>query len=270
MNKVTGSLLAAAVFVTIALAQSSTPSSASGSAVQQQSSTELKTNPSPSQNTQASGEASGAAQFAPGTVLPAELAKSVDAKKAKQGDQVVAKISQDMLSNGQIVIPHGAKIIGHVTQAKAREKGEPESTLGIAFDKVMTKDGKEVPLNASIQALGAPISNFSAGNPGGNPPMSESGGMPGRMGGSGDTGASGSRNSGSAPGAPGGGGNYPDATSTGAQGGSRPLASNATGVVGISGLSLGAGSDGGSVITSENKNVKLDSGTQILLKVNGR
>ena len=274
MKKVTLSLVAAAVLVTIALAQSSPPSSANGSAAQQQSSTELQTNPSPSQNTQATGEVSGTAQFAPGTVLPAELAKSVDAKKAKQGDQVVAKISQDMLSNGQVVIPHGAKIVGHVTQAKAREKGESESTLGIAFDKMMTKDGKELPLNASIQALGAPISNFNAGNPGGNPPMSESGGMPGRMGGSANTGMGGSRNTGSPPGTGASGspgGNYPQDTGTaGAQSGGRTLSSNATGVVGISGLSLSAGSDGGSVITSENKNVTLDSGTQILLRVNGR
>ena len=99
-----------------------------------QSSGDSQTKASASQNTTASAETSG--QMAPGTIIPAELAKSVDAKKAKPGDQVVAKTTQDMLANGRVVVPRGAKILGHVTQAKAREKGETESTLGIAFDKI--------------------------------------------------------------------------------------------------------------------------------------
>jgi hypothetical protein len=269
-------LLGGALLVTISVAQSSTSSPSSGSTAQQQVSTELQTNPSPSQNTQSSGEAAGGSQqMAPGTVIPAELAKSVDAKKAKTGDQVVAKTSQDLLSNGQVVIPRGAKIVGHVTQAKAREKGESESTLGIAFDKLVMKDGKELPMNASIQAVGAPVTNFGASNA----PMQESSGMPGGgVSGSSNTGMSGggARNTGSAAGAPTGvpgspGGNYPQDTGTaGAQGGGRALDAGATGVVGMSGLSLQSGSDGGSVITSQNKNVKLDSGTQVILRVTGK
>lgn len=273
MNRIILSLLATALLVTISAAQSSTPSPSRGSTAQQQSSTGVQTNASPSQNTQSSGEAAGGAQMAPGTVIAAELTKSVDAKKAKQGEQVIAKTSQDLLSNGQVVIPRGAKIVGHVTQAKAREKGEPESTLGIAFDKLVMKDGRELPLNASIQALGAPVTNFG----GGNAPIQESGGVPGGISGSGNTGlGGGARNTGSAPGSPNGvpgspGGNYPQDTGTAAgQSGGRALDPHATGVIGMSGLSLGAGSDGGSVISSQNKNVKLDSGTQVILRVNGK
>src|SRR6185437_13846064 len=52
--------------------------------------------------------------FSPGSVLPVELDKSVDAKKAKPGDPVVAKVDQDLLSNGKIVIPRNSKVMGHV------------------------------------------------------------------------------------------------------------------------------------------------------------
>jgi hypothetical protein len=276
MKKLALSLLASFVLVGLCLAQSST-SSPDASPVQRGT---TESQAPAGQSAEASGESLATGKIAPGTVIPAELAKSVDAKKAKSGDQVLAKLAQDMLSNGQVIIARGAKIVGHVTQAKPREKGESESSLGIAFDKLLTKDGRELPLNASIQAVGAPASNFNTNNgPSGNGPMSESGGMPGGMGGSASAGmgGAGGRSGGSATGAPGNpggnaGGNYPEDTgNSGSQSGTRgALQPGATGVVGISGLNLSAGSDGSSVITSQNKNVKLDSGTQLMLRVNGK
>ena len=276
MKKLTLSLSASFVLVGLCLAQSATSSPDVSSS---QQSTKESQAPA-AENPQASGESLATGKISPGTVLPAELAKSVDAKKAKSGDQVVAKLSQDMLSNGQVVVPRGAKIVGHVTQAKPREKGESESTLGIAFDKLVTKDGRELPLNASIQAVGAPVSNFNTNNgPGGNGPMSESGGMPGGMSGSASAGmgGAGGRSGASSTGAPSNsprtaGGDYPEDTgNSGSQTGTRgALQPGATGVVGISGLNLSAGSDGSSVITSQNKNVKLDSGTQLMLRVQGK
>jgi len=45
------------------------------------------------------------------------------------------------------------------------------------------------------------------------------------------------------------------------------LTPNAKGVVGISGLSLSTGSAQDSLLTSQKHNVKLDSGTQMILRV---
>src|SRR5439155_15817471 len=101
-------------------------------------------------------------------VIPAELAKSIDAKKSKPGDPVVAKTSQDLLSNGQVVIPRGTKITGHVTAAKPHEKSDPASSVGIAFDQIAIKNGPELPFQADIQAMGRPVQSAAAeaaGNP---------------------------------------------------------------------------------------------------------
>jgi hypothetical protein len=241
-----------------------------------QSSGDSQTKVSASQNTTASAETSG--QIAPGSIIPAELAKSVDAKKAKPGDQVVAKTTQDMLANGHVVVPRGAKILGHVTQAKAREKGENESTLGIAFDKVVMKDGRELPLNASIQALAAAQST-AALNSG---PMAEPAGAPAGMGPGrssnsgviGGTAQTAGNVAGAATSAAGNVGSAAGSTvgsATGAATNAR-LNTNSQGVVGLSGLSLTGGADSaqGAVISSQNKNVKLDSGTQMMLRVNGK
>jgi hypothetical protein len=276
MKKSLFSVLTIAVLAGVSLAQTSAQSQASGSA-QQQGSTELQTNPTPSQNTTASAESSASNQISAGTMIPAELSKSVDAKKAKPGDQVIAKATQDMLANGRVVIPHGSKIIGHVTEAKAREKGEPESTLGIAFDKIVMKDGREVPVNASIQAIAAAQNNATLSNEPIGQPTGATGasGAPGRAGSGGVIGGEGrtvGNLAGTATTTAGNVGNTAGSTVGGATGaaGNARLNTNTQGVIGLSGLSLNAASDAnqGTVISSQNKNVKLDSGTELMLRVN--
>ena len=68
----------------------------------------------------------------------------------------MAKTSENVTSDGQVVLPKGSKIVGHVTEAAAFSKGKSESALGIAFDYAVLKDGREVPLAASIQAIASP------------------------------------------------------------------------------------------------------------------
>lgn len=207
-------------------------------------------------------------QFAAGTVIPAQLSKSVDAKKLKVGDKIEAKTSADMLSNGKIVMPRETKILGHVTSVKAHSKESPDSTVGIAFEGLVMKDGRELPLQASLQAIGAPISAFSASD---GAPVSPVGIQPGGMG-AGSAPSGGSMGGGQRSGAPapssyptggmptGPGSNAPRSSATGA------LSASSEGVIGLKDLSLSA-TPQASVISSSNKNVHLDSGTQLMLKV---
>lgn len=87
-----------------------------------------------------------------GSILYAELTKTVDAKKAKAGDPVNAVLIADVLAHGKIVIRRDAKLQGHVTEAQVLSKDTPESRLGIVFDKVITKDG-EVPFQSLLLAI---------------------------------------------------------------------------------------------------------------------
>src|SRR5439155_19511237 len=92
----------------------------------------------------------------------AALSSPVDSKKCKPGDPVNARTTEAVKSEGRTVIPKGAKMVGHVTQASARTKGESESALGIVFDKAILKNGEEIPLSAGIQAIAAAQSSASA------------------------------------------------------------------------------------------------------------
>ena len=207
-------------------------------------------------------------QFAPGTLIPAELSKSVDAKKAKVGDPVEARTAADMLSNGKIMMPRNTKVLGHVTSVKAHTKDSPDSMVGIAFDRLIMKDGHELPLQASLQAVGAPINAFGPGSSvaGGAPDLS-----PAPLGGAGGStagGMGGSRTGGSSPtpsssptsGMPSNPGSAPSGSPSGV------LSASSQGVVGLKDLSLSA-TPQASVVSSSNKNVHLDGGTQLMLKV---
>lgn len=125
---------------------------------------------------QASQAASTEPGLEDGSILYAELSKTVDAKKAKAGDPVTAVLLADVLSHGKIVARRDAKLAGHVTEAQPHSKDNPESRLGIVFDKVILKGGQEIPFSAVLIALRpAPrlqVESMSAPAPPGTNPAS--------------------------------------------------------------------------------------------------
>jgi hypothetical protein len=250
-----------------------------------------KSGPDKSSSAGTSGGSSASAALTSGASLQAELTKPIDAKKAKPGDEVSAKLTQDVKSDGKVVIHKGTRLVGHVTEAQARTKEQANSTLGIAFDKVVLKGGEEVSFNSVIQAIAPPVQATvstaadESGNLGAAPPTSS--GAP-RTGGGGLVGGVTSTAGGAVSGATGtvagaatgaANGTVSGATRTAggltAQGN---LTSASQGVIGLQGLALNTpaavagsaqGSAQGSVISSTSRNVKLDSGTQMVLRVTG-
>ena len=91
-----------------------------------------------------------------GSLLYAELSKGLDAKKVKAGEPITAVLTADVLSHGEIIIPRNSKLTGHVSEAKPFSKEDPESRLGIVFEKVILKDGHEVPFSSVLISLRPP------------------------------------------------------------------------------------------------------------------
>ena len=208
------------------------------------------------------------ARIAAGSVIPVQLTKTIDAKKAKTGDPVEAKVIQDMKStNGEVLVPRDTKITGHVVEAQARSKDQKESQLAIVFDHAGIKNGPEMQMPMSIQAIIAPPGMNNPNNGGDNaaapsPGLSPGGNMPGGGRAPGMSGSSAPMNN--PP-------NTPNNNNEGNQtNNSRPpITGNTQGVIGISNLSLSVPGNGsqGSLVTSDKGNVKLESGTLMLLRV---
>jgi hypothetical protein len=216
-------------------------------------------NPSASPQDSSAGQTSASSQIPSGAVIVSELTKSVDAKKSKPGDKIEARVTMDVLAHGSVVVPRDTKIIGHVTETKARTKDSPDSMIGITFDQVRWKDGHELPLQAIVQAIGGPL---SAAIGAGNDSLSENPvGLPGA--GSGGVGRTGAGYPSGPANVPGGRG-LPGGSETSAS--ATPLGPESRGVVGLRGLSL-SGSVQGATISSDNRTVHLDNGTQLVLRV---
>lgn len=220
-----------------------------------------------------SQQSTAVSRIAPGSVIPVRLDKTVDAKKVKTGDEVEAEVTQDLKAvSGDLVMARDTKVMGHITESQARTKEQKESQVGIAFDRAVMKDGRVEQLPMSIQAVIAPPSRTrrpdnaadeeapaTSAAPGAGMGRGSGGERPGQMG------------PGASP------QTFPSPQTGGDQPGNisendsrRSVTMNTQGIVGISNYSLSTSGDAdrGSVVSSEKSNVKLESGTLMLLRVN--
>ena len=175
--------------------------------------------------------------FSPGTLIRAQLETAVDAKKAHVGDQVLATTTDDLHSDPPGLATKGCKITGHIVEVTPHEKDTP-AKIRIVFDKLTLKNDSDMALPATIQAVGFPDASMTAVQ---ETPLS--GGSPGSY--------SGQKMSGPTS-------NAKDAK----------LPFNAQGAIGISGVSLTAGTEQDSVLLSSKHNVKLETGMQMILRTN--
>src|SRR5882724_962248 len=96
-------------------------------------------------------------KFEFGATLNSVLSDTVDARKCKPGDTVKAKTSEDVKAGGIVVIPRGAKLVGHITEAQPAAKEGEQARLGFVFDRAELKDGRQIPLHTAFYALAAPL-----------------------------------------------------------------------------------------------------------------
>jgi len=109
-----------------------------------------------------------------GAEMNATLSQTVDARKAKTGDAVTATLTEDVRANGRLLLLRGTTLVGRVTEAQARTRRADssdalaDSRLGIEFERAVLRDGQEVPINATIQAVAArePAATGNARGPG--------------------------------------------------------------------------------------------------------
>jgi hypothetical protein len=220
-----------------------------------------------------------------GTDVVAELNHSVDAKKVKLGDLVKATVTQDVLLRGKIVIRRGSKLVGHVTQTKPWSKEAQESRLGMVFDKAVLKGGGEIDFVAALRALAPGVRQDLVDKP---DPM-----IPSGLGGMGQGNNPQPINSGTSSRGRSSGNsttstNTNNTTNQAAQAAQMSTATPVTtthgnlapaefgvmgggsrGIFGLPGLHLSAEPGGhGSILRSTSHNVRLDSGTQMVIQVN--
>ena len=199
-------------------------------------------------------------QAAVSTVFAVVL-KRLDTKNASLNQELTLRTITDVILDGVVVIPTGSKVVGHVVEFATKGKESQQSILAIVIDKAMLENGREIPLQAIIAAVAAPEDGALPSDPtygmmhSNEPKMVATGPR------AGDLSASSKADSTAA---------VSTARINGEMRKGLLLNADSNGTIGFSGLSLSWRLDSPppvSVFSSSSKEIKLEAGTQVLLRM---
>jgi hypothetical protein len=258
-----------------ACAQAGAPASARATSSSAASSGSAGAQASPSSSAN-STKGTSPVTVADGTKMDATLVSWLDARRSRVGDDVQARIDQDVKQGGTVLLKKGTQLTGHVTEARSRTGAQGESRVGVTFERALLPNGQSIPFHASIVALSAPHSASGAA-PGGAKGATQASARAGAPAGNltstaAAAPAGAASNMSNAVSSTSGGDANAAVRSPGAVGGPTPsgrLSSNSKGVFGLEGLSLSSAKSKakqGSAIVSNTKNVHLNGGTEMLLQ----
>jgi hypothetical protein len=216
--------------------------------------------------------------------VSAVLESKLDSRTAKPGDRVVVRTTRGAFLADGTEIPKGSQLVGHVTQAEAHSKDRQESQLSFTLDRVELKYGINVAIHATIQSVAPPPAGEpTAGSMGADDSFGRTGSMAagdasmtgdgpvagvarntGRVGGQVDSPPAGTL--GATDGVSGNTGGPVDRTLASNGEGAFSTAKRPTEVPGVMLRGYIVGSASGT-LSAAGKDVRLDSGTQMLLGV---
>jgi len=185
--------------------------------------------------------------------VSAELTKRIDTKNAKQGDEVNARVTDTAKLPDGTELPRGTKLLGKVTDVKAKSKEDKSAHLAFNLDHAVLKDGKQVPVVVVVTSVTGPSQGSAqAMMPGGGASSSTSGGSSGSMGSS----------TPSTPSAP-----VMSDTGQSNAGGVLKSAQDRVPVGNMPGVILSAAPGTAGTLEAAGDNISLDSGTKLTLNV---
>ena len=95
-----------------------------------------------------------------GTIIPVMLRTTLNAKKAKVGQKLGARVMQDVPLSSEKRIRAGTKLLGHVVEVM-RQGANSGSRIVLTFDRLMVH-GASVPVTTSLRSLASMMEVFDA------------------------------------------------------------------------------------------------------------
>jgi hypothetical protein len=95
-----------------------------------------------------------------GTILPVQLDSTLKAGKSKPGEQISAKIAQDVSLGNGAIFSRGTQVKGHVVESRAASAGSP-ARIVVVFDSVRAR-GSDITVVTSLRALASMNEVFNA------------------------------------------------------------------------------------------------------------
>ncbi|HEY8188096.1 MAG TPA: hypothetical protein VIF64_18650 [Pyrinomonadaceae bacterium] len=198
------------------------------------------------------------------TTVTTVLISPLETKSAATGQEFWLRTTNDIVVNGEMILPKGSKVRGHIAETVARAEGHPQSELWLIIDKAVNKAGVEISLQAIVAAIAAPNKDSLSSDPTYGMLHSVEPTMRG-------TGARSASSSGTLAASSKADSNAAVATAT-----LKPMPKESTlqedsqGVIGYEGLSIRWNflvPPPITILTTDKKNLKLASGTEMLLRM---
>ena len=107
-----------------------------------------------------STDLSGQQMIPAGTALPVRLESSLSSSKSKPGQEIEARVMQDVPLAGKTLIPRGAKLFGHVISVTP-SAGGAGSQISFRFDRLIFS-GRTIPITVHLRAIASMMEIYDA------------------------------------------------------------------------------------------------------------
>ena len=93
-------------------------------------------------------------QVPAGTEITVTLLEPVSSQASRPGEVFQAEVAQDVVVDGRVALPAGARVTGTVTEAQALRKIGGRARLALSFDAVELPSGGSAPFDAAFARIG--------------------------------------------------------------------------------------------------------------------
>lgn len=89
-----------------------------------------------------------------GTIIPMRSITTVFARDCEVGKIIKFQVTEDIKSEGKLVIANGTPVIGHVTEARKSTVAGTKGKLNIAIDYLLLENGEKIYLTGNVYISG--------------------------------------------------------------------------------------------------------------------
>ncbi len=87
-----------------------------------------------------------------GTKVPIIMDTAIDSDTSQEGDEFSARTSEDLMIDGNTVVPAGSIIKGRIAQINSPKHLNRSGSIALKFDTLTTPDNRQIPLVATLVA----------------------------------------------------------------------------------------------------------------------
>jgi hypothetical protein len=89
-----------------------------------------------------------------GTIIPLRMETHLSSETSTVGERFNSTVFRDVIVDGRVVVPQGARVEGHVTGVNDRDRTSKAGTIAIAFDRLIYPNGSSVQIDGTLTTLG--------------------------------------------------------------------------------------------------------------------